>query len=304
MRAFVTGSRGFVGGWLVPHLSEMGDEVLEAEPSLDVTDGPSVLRAMAAAGPEAVYHLAALTHVGDSWGQPEEVMRVNALGTLAVLEAARSCPATPRVLLVSSAEVYGRVTPAQLPIAETAPLRPVSPYAVSKVAAEFLGLQAYLAHDLQVVRARPFNHVGPGQSPTFVVSALARRIVEAGREGRRAIQVGNLAARRDFTDVRDVVRAYRLLVEAGQPGEVYNVCRGRDTPIEQVTRRLLELAGLDLVLERDPALDRPADVPRLAGDPARLEAATGWRPEIELDDTLAAVLHHWRSVPAPAGGAG
>ncbi|MGH9069206.1 MAG: GDP-mannose 4,6-dehydratase [Acidimicrobiales bacterium] len=294
MRAFVTGSRGFVGGWLVPALRQAGDEVVEAGPDLDVTDGPAVRAALADAGPEAVYHLAAWSHVGSSWDAPDEVLRVNAAGTLAVLEGARACPAPPRVLLVSSAEVYGRVTPDQLPLTEESPLRPVSPYAASKVAAEFLGIQAHLAHGLEVVVARPFNHVGPGQASDFVVSALARRIVEAGRKGEASILVGNLSARRDFTDVRDVVRAYRLLVGAGEPGTAYNVCRGTDVSVEEVAHRLLTLAEADLALERDPDLDRPSDVPVLRGNGTRLAAATGWKAEIELDDTLTAVLDHWR----------
>ncbi|MGH9065018.1 MAG: GDP-mannose 4,6-dehydratase [Acidimicrobiales bacterium] len=295
MRAFVTGSSGFVGGWLVPHLRQAGDEVVEADAGLDVTDGPAVGMAVAGAEPEAIYHLAAFTHVGASWDAPEEVLRVNVMGTLSVLRAARSCSPPPTVVLVSSAEVYGRVEPGDLPVTEDAPLRPVSPYAASKVSAEYLGLQAHLAHGLPVVRARPFNHVGPGQAPTFAVPALARRIVEAGRAGRASIPVGNLAARRDFTDVRDVVRAYRMLVLAGEPGEAYNVCSGRDVSIDAIVHRLLELSGAALRLEPDPALSRPADVPVMRGDPGRLEAATGWRPEIGLDETLRAVLEHWEA---------
>lgn len=295
MRAYVSGSQGFVGRWLVAHLRDQGDLVVEAHPGLDITDGPSVGDALAEAQAEAVYHLAAFTHVGDSWDAPDEVMRVNALGTLHVLEAARRCSPPPRVLLISSSEVYGRARPEELPLGEDSPLRPVSPYAASKVAAEFLGVQAHLAHGLPVVRARPFNHVGPGQAPTFAVAALARRILDAERDGQEAIKVGNLAARRDFTDVRDVVRAYRRLIEVGRPGEVYNVCSGRDVAIETVAGRLLTLAGADLRLERDPALDRPADVPVLRGDASRLRGATGWRPEIDLDTTLVDVLRQTRA---------
>lgn len=293
MRAFVTGSRGFVGSWLVPHLRSCGDEIVEAGAELDVTDAPAVGEAVAAAAPDAVYHLAAMSQVGASWEDPQLTFRVNVLGTLAVLEAARRLVRPPRVLVVSSAEVYGNVGPDDLPLTEESVLRPVSPYAASKVAAEFLALQSLLGYGLAVITARSFNHVGPGQAPSFVVAALARRIVEAQRAGRATLAVGNLSARRDFTDVRDVVRAYRLLILMGQPGQAYNVCSGRDVSIDELSRRLLELAGADLSLEPDPALFRPVDVPALRGDASKLEKATGWRPEIDLDVTLADVLEQW-----------
>ncbi|PZS22043.1 MAG: hypothetical protein DLM54_03515 [Acidimicrobiales bacterium] len=295
MRAFVTGGHGFVGGWLRQHLEASGDEVTAPPPSVDVTDGPGLAAAMTDARPQAVYHLAGFTHVGQSWDAPEEAFRVNALGALNLLEAARRCPSPPRVLLVSSAEVYGRVDAAQLPITETAPLRPVSPYAASKVAAEYLGVQAYLGRDLPVLRVRPFNHIGAGQSPDFVVSAMAKRITEAEQSGRQELRVGNLSPRRDFTDVRDVVRAYRLALVGGQVGEAYNVCSGTDMTIGDLVRRLADLSGVDLHLVGDPALERPTDVDVLRGDAARLRAATGWVPEVPLDDTLRAVLDYWRS---------
>ena len=192
--------------------------------------------------------------------------------------------------MVSSAEVYGAVRAEQLPVDEDAPMLPRSPYASSKAAAELVAVQAYLGRGLPVIRARPFNHVGPGQDPGFVVPAVARRIVEASRDGRTTLPVGNLTARRDLTDVRDVVRAYRLLVELGSPGQVYNVCSGADVSIEEILRRLLDLAGARLRPEPDPDLVRPVDVPVLLGDPGRLRAATGWAPEIPLDATLQAVL--------------
>ena len=290
MRAFVTGGHGFVGRWLSAHLDQAGDEVMATGPHVDVTEPLALGRAMAAARPEAVYHLAALTHVGRSWDDAAEFLRVNAGGTLNVLEAARRCRPAPRVLVVSSAEVYGAVRPEDVPISESAPLRPVSPYAASKAAAELLGLQAHLGHGLPVVRARAFNHAGPGQAPSFVVPALARRIVSAVASGRGTVPVGNLSPRRDVTDVRDVVRAYRLLMERGQPGEVYNVCSGRDVAVAEVVRRLLALAGADLDLEPTPELTRPVDVPVLVGDATRLREDTGWQPAVPLDETLAAVL--------------
>lgn len=294
MRAFVTGGHGFVGGWLCAHLEAAGDEVVAPPPSVDITDADAITDAVVSARPDAIYHLAALASVAESWDAPALTFEVNALGTLHVLEAARRCDPAPRVLLVCSAEVYGIVTPAQLPITEACPLRPVTPYAVSKVAAEFLGLQAHLAHGLPVIRARAFNHVGPSQAGAFVVADLARRIVEAQRDGTKRLIAGNLSPRRDFTDVRDVVRAYRLLVERGVAGEVYNVCSGVDIAIEDLAQRLLDLAGADLTIETDPDLVRPVDVPVLRGDNTRLRDATGWRPEIGLDQTLTDALETWR----------
>jgi GDP-4-dehydro-6-deoxy-D-mannose reductase len=293
VRAVVTGGNGFVGTWLSEHLRACGDEVLSVDREVEVTDAVAVRDTVTAAAPEVLYHLAALTHVGRSWEGPGEVFAVNALGTLNVLEAARACSLPPRVLIVSSAEVYGSVTEDELPIDEDVPLAPVTPYGASKVAAEFLGIQAHLGYGLPVVRVRPFNHVGPGQAAGFVVASLASRIVEARRSGTRAVPVGNLGARRDLTDVRDVVRAYRLLMEHGVPGEVYNVCSGHDVSIEEVACQLLELAGVDLQLEVDPALARPVDVPVLRGDCAKLHDVTGWQPEIDFTTTLRDVLEHW-----------
>jgi GDP-4-dehydro-6-deoxy-D-mannose reductase len=195
--------------------------------------------------------------------------------------------------MTSSAEVYGAVPPELLPVTEDAPLAPVTPYAASKVAAEYLGVQAHLAYGLQVLRMRPFNHVGPGQTAAFVVSALAQRIVEARRAGADSIIVGNLAARRDLTDVRDVVRAYRLLAERGVAGEVYNVCSGRDIAIADVARQLQSLAGVELRFELDPALSRPVDVPVVRGDFTKLHEATGWEPRLSLERTLLDVLEQW-----------
>ena len=287
MRAFVTGGYGFVGGWLRAHLEAEGDEVVMPPSSVDITDPAAITDALSSAAADVVYHLAAIASVAESWAAPARTFEVNALGTLHVLEAARRCTPQPRVLLVCSAEVYGVVTPDQLPISEDSPLRPVTPYAVSKVAAEFLGLQTHLAHGLSVVRARAFNHIGPSQAGAFVVADLARRIVEAQRDGSKRIIAGNLTPRRDFTDVRDVVRAYRLLMQRGVPGEVYNVCSGIDIGIEDLAQRMLSIADADLTIETDPDLVRPVDVPVLRGDNARLRDATGWRPEIPLDQTLA-----------------
>lgn len=294
MRAFLTGGHGFVGMWLTRHLEAEGDEVIAPGPEVDITDAEAIAKAVAAARPDAVYHLAALANVSDSWRDPTRTFEVNATGTLHVLEAARRVEPHPRVVLVCSAEVYGTVGPDRLPIVEDTPLRPVTPYAASKVAAEFLGLQAHLGHRLPVVRVRAFNHVGPSQSGMFVVSDIARRIAEAERDGAKTLRVGNLSPRRDFTDVRDVVRAYRLLVQGGAPGEVYNVCSGQAIAVEELANRLLRLAGTDLVLAPDPELMRPVDVPVLLGDPTKIRDAVGWQPVIPLDETLRDVLEEWR----------
>ncbi len=294
MRAYVTGASGFVGGWLTSHLKEKGDEILGADEEVDVTDTDAIARSVGDAGPDVLYHLAGFAHVGRSWSEPAATFRVNALGSLNVLEAAAGCESAPRVILVSSAEVYGRA-PGQEPIPESAELRPLSPYAASKVAAEFVGIQECLGRGVPVVRVRPFNHAGPGQSADFVVSGLARRVVEAEIAGGGVVRVGNLEARRDFTDVRDVVRAYRLLAERGEPGEVYNVAGGRVATISEVARLLCERARVDVRLETDPALMRPVEVPVLIGDATRLRAATGWSPRIPFEETLSDVLASWRT---------
>lgn len=293
MRAYLTGGTGFVGAWLQDHLSACGDSVSAPGPEIDVLDPEIIGEDVVAAAPEVVYHLAALTHVGRSWKDAGETFRVNALGTLNVLEAAARCERPPVVVLVSSAEVYGPA-PSDEPLDEDCELRPVSPYAASKVAAEFLGLQAFLGRGLRVVRARPFNHVGPGQSEDFVVSALARRMVEAEISGTGTVRVGNLAAKRDFTDVRDVVRAYRLLAEAGGGGEVYNICSGRAVAVSELAEEMLALLETRVELVEDPELLRPVDVPVLLGDASKLAGLTGWRPERRLRETLADVLAYWR----------
>jgi GDP-4-dehydro-6-deoxy-D-mannose reductase len=295
MRALITGGKGFVGQWLAAHLKDCGDDVAVIDIETDVADGAALRRVMTEVTPDAVYHLAAMTHVGESWENPSQVLRVNVLGTAEILAAARSLESSVRVLVVSSAEVYGVVTPEQLPLREDTPTKPASPYAASKLAAEAVALQAWRGFGQPVVVVRPFNHIGPGQSPNFFVPALAKRIVEARRSGARSLPVGNLTTRRDFTDVRDVVVAYRLLVERGVSGTVYNVCSGRDVAMSEVARELLELSGAELTLETDPALLRPVDVPVLRGSAELLTSATGWEPRIPLATTLADVLTSWEA---------
>ena len=302
MRALVTGSNGFVGRWLVAHLEAQGDQVTGLDAEVDITDAAAITEAVVAVNPEAILHLAAQASVGASWGDQAGTYEVNTIGAVNVLGAAASCARPPRVLLVSSSEVYGRVTESDLPVTEDQPFAPVSPYAASKAAAEIAGIQAWLGRGVEVVRARPFNHTGPGQRTDFVVPALARQVAEAAGSGAEALYTGNLDARRDISDVRDVVRAYRALAVSGQAGEAYNVCSGRAVSIRDVAERLLRIAGVDVPIVVDPERVRPVDLPELRGDPAKLRLATGWEPRIDLDATLADVLAHWKRPAAEAAG--
>ena len=295
MRALITGGKGFVGQWLAAHLKDSGDEIVVTDIDTDITDGAAMRRVVGETSPEAIYHLAAMTHVGESWDNPSEVLKVNVLGTAEVLAAARTLPIPPVVLVVSSAEVYGAVSPERLPLGEDTPTAPATPYAASKLAAEAVALQAWRGYHQPVIVVRAFNHIGPGQSPNFAVPALAKRIVDARRSGSDALRVGTLTTRRDFTDVRDVVAAYRLLVRHGAPGGVYNVCSGRDVAISEVAQKLLTLAHAQFELVTDPDLVRPVDVPVLRGDPTLLHTTTGWVPSIPLATTLADVLASWEA---------
>ena len=297
MRVLVTGSKGFVGQWLIAHLEEQGDEVIGLDAEVDITEPDGLRDVVVDAAPEAICHLAALASVGASWGASEATYLVNTVGTANVLDAALACGHRPRVLLISSSEVYGRVSPADLPLGEDRPFAPVSPYAASKAAAEIIGLQAWLGSGLEVVRARPFNHTGPGQRHDFVVPALAEQIAGAVLSGADRLSTGNLEARRDLSDVRDVVRAYRMLLTSGEGGQVYNVCRGEAVSIREVAERMLAIAGVDLPIVVDPERVRPVEIPELRGDRRRIEEAVGWRPEYDLDRTLADVLAYWQ----PAG---
>jgi len=297
VRTLVTGAGGFVGAHLVRHLEDAGDEVVELERTvdgIDIADAEPLTEAVMAAKPQVVYHLAGASDVGGSWSEPRETFLANALGTLNVLEAARAAGAE-RVLAVTSADVYGRVSQDELPLREDQPLRPVSPYAASKVAADALAQQAWLGHRLPVLRVRAFNHLGPGQSDRFVAPSLAARIAHNERDGGDEVPIGNLSPLRDVTDVRDVVRAYRLLMEHGEPGAVYNVCRGQAVSVKEIADLLLSMAARPMHLVSDPALQRPVDIPILVGDNGALRRVTGWEPTIPLEQTLADVLADWRS---------
>ena len=293
MKVAVTGARGFVGPYLVAHLESCGDDVLSLDrsgpDSIDVTDAEAVSERLSASRPEVVYHLAALSNVSESWKSPATSFRVNAEGTLNVLRACTELE-TPRVIVVLSSEEYGRVDDGELLLTEDTPLRPVTPYGAAKAAADMLAVQAFLGDGLGVVRVRPFGHTGPGQSPQFVVPALAQRIARAERDDVKEIPVGSLDAIRDLTDVRDVVRAYRLLAEHGEPGAVYNVCSGIGVSVQEIADRLLARATRPIELVTDPELVRPVEAPRLVGSNALVRATTGWAPEIPLDQTLTDVL--------------
>ena len=297
MRALVTGANGFVGLHLVAHLRSCGDEVIESD--TNILDREAITATITAARPEVVYHLAAQADVAGSWDSPVETLRVNVEGTLNVCDAARLADAE-RVLGITSADVYGHVNQTDSvdpPLDETTPLRPISPYAASKTAAETIYLQAGLGHGLNVVLARSFNHLGPGQSDRFVASAIASRIAANERSGTTTVSVGNLEARRDFTDVRDVVRAYRLLIQRGTAGDTYHVCSGKDHSIREIAEQLVGLAAFPMTLEPDPELLRPVDLKVLCGDNTKIRSHTGWAPQIPIETTLFDLLEFWRHNP-------
>lgn len=290
MRAVITGGQGFVGRHLHAALEADGHEVVALDRNdVDVADPDDVLAAFTAARGEVVFHLAALSHVGESWNDPGAVERVNVGGTVAVIEAAAATGATA-VVVVGSAEEYGRVRPDEVPLREDHPLAPESPYGRSKAEATRRAIELAATTSTRIVIARPFNHTGPGQAPKFLIPALAARIRAAAASCATSIAVGNLDPVRDIGDVRDVVRAYRLLAEHGESGLVYNVCTGRGVSVREIAERLVAASGRALALEVDPELVRPVDVPVLVGDHTRLTAATGWEPRIDLDTTLRDVL--------------
>jgi GDP-4-dehydro-6-deoxy-D-mannose reductase len=293
VRAAITGARGFVGRHLAASLHRAGvvvvDLDLDGPAPLDITDRESVVRRIADEHPDVVYHLAARSHVGQSWADGDLLVRVNVDGTRHVLDACIGA-GVGRVLVVGSAEQYGRIEPDEIPVRETVPFRPLTPYGESKVAAERLALDAFRDHGLAVVCVRAFNHTGPGQPSTFLVPGLAARIAAAERDGTDEIVLGNAEPVRDFSDVRDVVRAYALLAVGGTPGEAYNVCSGRAVSVGDLAAQMLARSTRPLTVTNDAGLARPVDVPVLVGDPAKLVGATGWHPEFTLTETLDAVL--------------
>jgi GDP-4-dehydro-6-deoxy-D-mannose reductase len=278
-RILVTGPNGFVGGHL---RGELGDAFVPFEG--DVLDAEALRASVRETRPEGVVHLAALSSVGESWSDVAEVWRVNVLGTLNALEALRGEAPAARLLFASTADVYGRAE--RIPTPEDAPVEPVSPYAASKAAAEIACRQA----ELEVVVARAFPHVGPGQDERFAVGSWTAQLARLRAEGGGVLSVGDLEVERDLNDVRDVCRAYRLLLDPRVPAGTYNVASGRAVPLSRVVELLVGLAGVEVEVERDETRMRPAEVPLLVGDPSKLRAATGWTPEIPLERTLADAL--------------
>lgn len=292
LRALITGGSGFAGKALATHLRESGDEVVVWSRSLDgpdITERAHVFDALGDAEPDVVYHLAAQSHVPTAWDDPVTTLRVNVEGTQNVLDAAAAA-GEPRVIVVTSAEVYGSVQPDELPISEDAPLRPANPYAASKAAADAVAVGAHLGRGLDVIRMRSFNHFGPGQNTNFVSAGFAQRVAIAAREKRSTIEVGALDVRRDFCDVRDVVRAYRLAAEAGEAGAVYNVCTGVDRSIREIGEAFIARSGADISFVASPELQRPVDTPVVRGSAARLAAKTGWQPEISFEASIDAIF--------------
>lgn len=302
MRILVTGADGFVGRHLVPLLLAGRDEVaagcrpggapvdwggrVEVLP-LEITDDGSVAGALAWR-PEAVVHLAAIASGRDARRDPGGAWEVNAAGTARLAGSAAALrergAADPLLLLVSTGEVYGAGPPA--PRVETDPLLPLSPYAASKVGAEAAALEAWRRSGLRVIVARPFAHTGPDQDPRYVLPAFAHRLREARATGARSVPTGNLTPVRDLLDVRDVVAAYRALLERGEPGQAYNIARGEGVSLADVFARLAALSGTAAVPRPDPSLMRGADIPHLVGDSTKLRRATGWAPTIPLEQTL------------------
>lgn len=287
MKALITGSAGFVGQHLAEHLSNEGDEVFCSDLSVggpDLLDAAGITDLMSKIRPDYVYHLAGQADVKASWEDPLSTFRVNAEGTLNMLLACQLFN-VKKVLCVSSAEVYGSVQKSELPITEKHVLNPSNPYAASKSAAEILCKQMG-SPNFEIMRARSFNHFGPGQKENFVAAALAKRMLLAEQLGQPEITVGNLKTIRDFTDVRDVVRAYRLILTRGVGGNVYNVCSGIGREIQDLATALLSQIDSELDLKIDPNLHRPADTPVLIGDYSKLQKQTGWEPRIEFDQTI------------------
>jgi GDP-4-dehydro-6-deoxy-D-mannose reductase len=296
-RVLITGASGFAGRHLSELCAAAGDEVVELSRSsglaVDLLDAELVQAAVRDAAPDAIYHLAARAHVGHSWREPEAYLRDNLAMTLHLLQAVRAEVPDATVVVVASGELYG--PPASLPVDESAPLRPQNPYAVSKANADLLAGFFADAHGLRIVRARPFNHAGPGQEPIYAVASFARQVatgLEAGDDPIRVV-TGNPDARRDYTDVRDVVRAYRLLAERGEPG-LYNVCSGRPASAAELLAALGRATGAEIDHQVDPKLQRAHEVMEVRGSAERLRQATGWEPQIPLEQTLADTVAWWR----------
>jgi GDP-4-dehydro-6-deoxy-D-mannose reductase len=313
--ALITGITGFAGSHLADYLLEkhLGEvrvtgthrwrspfdniEKILGEIELyetDLTDLHSVYRTLEKVRPDYIFHLAAQSFVPTSWSAPAATLEANIIGQANLFEGVRALGLDPVIQIACSSEEYGLVRPDETPISETNPLRPLSPYAVSKVGQDFLGYQYFQSYGLKVIRTRGFNHTGPRRGKVFVTSNFAMQLasIKAGRR-EPVIRVGNLDSIRDFTDVRDMVRAYYLAVVSGQPGEVYNIASGRGITIRELLDRLIALAEVEVTIEQDPERMRPSDVEILLGDSSKFRADTGWEPEIPFDKTLKDTFEYW-----------
>jgi GDP-4-dehydro-6-deoxy-D-mannose reductase len=295
LRVLITGAAGFAGAHLAEHCAAEGDEVTSISRSagVDLLDEAATRAAVRDARPEVVYHLAARAQVAQSWREPGPTLRDNLAMAFNLFEAVREEATGAMVLAVSSGEVYG--PPERLPVDEAAPLRPQNPYAVSKAQVDLLAGFYVDAHGLRIVRPRAFNHAGPGQQPLYALASFARQVaagLEAGDDPVRVV-TGNPDTRRDFTDVRDVVRAYRMLAARGEPG-VLNICSGRTASARELLEALGRVAGVAIQHEVDESLVRKHDVAEIRGDAGALREATGWTPAIALEQTLADTVAWWR----------
>ena len=313
-RVLVTGVTGFAGSHLVDYMAARGDaeiwgiqrwrsrteniEHLRDRMSLvecDLRDAESTRDTIEQVRPDWIFHLAAQSFVPTSWKAPTESLTTNVLGQLHLFEACRRLGLKPRIQIACSSEEYGMVYENELPIRESNPLRPLSPYAVSKVAQDMLAYQYFMSYKTDVVRTRGFNHEGPRRGPVFVASDFAKQVADIERGLKPpVIHVGNLEARRDFTDVRDMVKAYWLALEKGEAGEVYNICSGKAWRIRDMLDLLLTMTKQKIEVREDPARLRPSDVPVLLGDHSKFTDRTGWRPSIPFEQTLADMLEFWR----------
>ena len=314
MRLLITGITGFVGSHMAEYALARGAQVFGSTRwrsrtenidhlrgkihlvECDLRDSASVRRLLTTASPTHVIHLAAQSFVGTSWHTPAETLSTNTTGQVNLLEGIRELPLVPRFLVIGTSEEYGLVHPDEVPIKETNPLRPLSPYAVSKVAQDLMGFQYFQSYGLPIIRTRAFNHEGPRRGEVFVTSNFAKQIVEIEAGMREPIIfVGDLTPKRDFSDVRDIVRGYWLLLERGEPGEVYNLCSGRSWTIREVLDFLLaHSSAKGIAVECDPARLRPSDVMILEGDSSKIRKAVGWEVEIPFQQTLKDSLAHWR----------
>ncbi len=311
MKVLITGATGFAGRHLCKLLEQseenevfgttLFDNDVIADSSVKVLKCDLLDRAAAKdviddIKPDQIFHLAALASVADAWNDTEKVLINNILAQLNLLQAVIELGVKPRILVISTGEVYGAVDKDDVPINENTRLKPNNPYATSKVTQEFLGLQYFASHGIPVIIARSFNHSGPGQKGNFVIPAFASQIVDA-EQGKQepSMHVGNLEAKRDFLDVRDVVIAYKRLIDEGRPGEVYNVCSGKAVKIKDILDKLLDVSKVDIAVREDSERMRPSDTPLVVGDNSKLKKATGWEPKIDINQTIEDTLNYLRN---------